>query len=187
LLTAAALAFGVVFLAEFGDKSQLLVLSLASRFRRWPVLVGVSCAVLVMQGLSVVAGSVIADHVPRRPVEIGAGLLFLAFGAWSLRADPDDGDEHGPAPTHRSAVVTSFLAFTIAEFGDKTMLATAALAANRDRLGTWVGSSAALVLSGLIAIVVGAALAKRIDPSKLRYAAAVAFAVVGVLLLVGIG
>jgi len=185
MLAAASLAFGVVFLAEFGDKSQLLVLSLAGRFRRLPVLLGVSAAVLLMQALSVVAGSFIADHVPRRPVELVAGVLFLGFAVWTLRAGVEE-EAREAATSHRSAFVASAFAFVAAEFGDKTMLATAVLAANEDRLGTWVGSSAALILSAAIAVLVGAALAKRIDARKLRYAAAALFAVIGVLLLVGV-
>lgn len=186
MLAAAAIAFGVVFVAEFGDKSQLLVLSLASRFRRLPVLLGVSLAVLVMQAVSVLAGGLIADRVPRRPVEIVAGVLFLAFAGWSLRAEPDD-DAEGRAESQRSGFASSFVAFLAAEFGDKTMLATAALAANRDRLGTWLGSSVAMILSAALAVLVGAALVRRIDKKRLRYAAAAAFATIGVLLLLGIG
>ncbi|MEO6713046.1 MAG: TMEM165/GDT1 family protein [Mycobacteriales bacterium] len=183
---AAGIAFGVVFLAELGDKSQLLVLSLASRFRRLPVLFGVSLAILLMQALSVVAGSLIADRVPQRPAEIVAGVLFLAFAAWTLRSGAD-ADSARPAATGRSAVVASFAAFLAAEFGDKTMLATAALAANGDRLAVWLGSSAAMVLSATLAVLVGAALAKRVSERALQYAAAAAFVVVGVLLLAGFG
>ena len=185
MFAAAALAFGVVFLAEIGDKSQLLVLSLAGRFRRLPVLLGVSTAVLLIQGLSVVAGSFIADRVPKRPVEIVAGLLFLGFAAWSLRSS--DETAHEVAPSQRSAYLTSAVAFLAAEFGDKTMLATAALAARGDRLGTWVGSSAAMIASAAIAVLVGGALARRIKPQVLRYAAAAAFVIVGSLLLLGVG
>lgn len=178
------MAFGVVFFAEFGDKSQLLVLSLSGRFQRLPVFFGVSSAAVLMQGLSVIAGSFIADHVPRRPVELAAGSLFLIFAAWTLR--PVNSKAHDLVTTHRSAFVASAFAFVVAEFGDKTMLATAALAANGSRLGTWLGSSAAMVVSAALAVLVGAALARRFDPAKLRYAAAAVFAVVGVLLLVGV-
>ena len=185
MLQAAALAFGVVFVAELGDKSQLLVLSLATRFRRLHVLVGVSLAALFMQALSVVAGGLIADNVPRRPVEIVAGVLFLAFAVWTLR--PGDEDDHQVTPARRSAVVASAVAFVAAEFGDKTMLATATLAMRGDRLGTWLGSSAAMIATAAIAVLVGAALGRWLTPNKLRYAAAAAFTLVGVLLLVGIG
>jgi putative Ca2+/H+ antiporter (TMEM165/GDT1 family) len=185
VLGAAALAFGVVFLAELGDKSQLLVLSLSTRFSKLPVLLGVSLAVLFMQALSVVAGGFIADHVPRRPVEIVAGILFLAFAVWTLRGGGDD--DRDVEPVRRSAVIASALAFVAAEFGDKTMLATAGLATREDRFGTWLGSSGALIVSAGLAVLVGAALGRRFDRAKLRYAAAVAFAAVGILLLLGAG
>jgi putative Ca2+/H+ antiporter (TMEM165/GDT1 family) len=184
MLTAASLAFGVVFFAELGDKSQLLILSLAGRFRRLPVFIGVSTAAVFMQALSVVAGSLIADYVPRRPVEIVAGVLFLGFAGWSLLPDKDE--DVAVEPTRHSAILTSGFAFVAAEFGDKTMLATAALAARGDRLGTWLGSSAAMIVSATMAVAAGAVLARRVDPIKLRYAAAAVFAIVGVALLAGL-
>lgn len=186
MLKAAWLGFGLVFLAELGDKSQLLVVSLATRLRRLPVLAGVATAAAVMQLASVTVGALLADRLPRRPLELAGGVLFVGFAAWTLVSRADDAPEQVHT-TGRSAYVTAASAFMLAELGDKTMLATIALSAQQDRVGVWIGTTAALVTSAALAVAVGAALARRVPEQVVRWLAAAAFATVGVLLLLGVG
>ena len=85
-----AVAFGVVIVAELGDKSQLLTLSFAARYPAWLVLAGVTIAALLMLGLAVLAGSMFALVLPIAVVQVAAGIAFLAFGIWTLRGDDDE-------------------------------------------------------------------------------------------------
>jgi putative Ca2+/H+ antiporter (TMEM165/GDT1 family) len=187
LLEAAWLGFALVFVAELGDKSQLLVVSLASRLPRGQVLAGVATAAAVMQLASVGVGALLADRLPERPLQVGAAVLFLAFAVWTLLTGPEDGAADRARTAGRSAYLVAGSAFLLAELGDKTMLATIALASRADRVGVWVGTTAAMVASSTLAVLVGGVLARRIPERVVRYAAAAAFAVVGVALLLGAG
>jgi putative Ca2+/H+ antiporter (TMEM165/GDT1 family) len=187
LLEAAWLGFALVFVAELGDKSQLLVVSLAARLPRWQVLAGVATAAALMQLVSVAAGALLADRLPERPLQIAAALLFLGFAVWTLLSGPED-DDVGPARSAgRSAYLVAGSAFMLAELGDKTMLATVALAARADRLGVWVGTTAAMIVSATLAALAGGVVARCVPERVVRWTAAGAFAVVGVLLLLGVG
>jgi putative Ca2+/H+ antiporter (TMEM165/GDT1 family) len=187
LLEAVWLGFALVFVAELGDKSQLLVVSLAARLPRLAVLAGVATAAALMQLVSVAAGALLADRLPERLLQVAAAVLFLAFAVWTLVSGPEDDDDEPVRSTGRSAYLVSASAFMLAELGDKTMLATIALASRADRVGVWIGTTAAMVLSAAIAVLVGGAVARRVPERVVRYAAAAAFAIVGVLLLVGVG
>jgi len=187
VLKSAWLGFGLVFLAELGDKSQLLVISLAARLRRLPVLAGVATAAALMQLASVTAGVLLADRLPRRPLEVAGGLLFVGFAIWTLASRPDDDEPDRVRGTGRSAYLVAASAFMVAEVGDKTMLATIALAAQQDRFGVWIGTTAALVTSAALAVLLGGALARRVPERVVRSLAAAAFALVGVLLVFGAG
>ncbi|HWH24955.1 MAG TPA: TMEM165/GDT1 family protein [Candidatus Limnocylindria bacterium] len=179
-----AVAFGVVIVAELGDKSQLLTLSFAARYPAWLVLAGVTIAALLMLGLAVLAGSMFALVLPIAVVQVAAGIAFLAFGIWTLRGD-DDEQLAGAAQVRgvARALLTVAGAFLIAEFGDKTMLATLTLAATADPLGTWLGAGAGMVGANVAAIVVGALLGARLPRRPIRILAALAFLVVGALLI----
>jgi putative Ca2+/H+ antiporter (TMEM165/GDT1 family) len=173
-------AFAVVFLAELGDKTQLVALTLAGRYPAVRVLAALGVAIAVLQTLSVTAGAVISRTVPDRAVAIGAGLLFLAFGVLTWRsADEEEGGQEG----RRGGLLSVAVAFFLAELGDKTMLATAGLAADRGALPVWVGSFAAMLAATTLAVVAGLALTRRIPPAALRRLGAVAFVVVGTLTL----
>ena len=87
------LSFGVIFLAELGDKSQLMALAFATRYRAWTVLVAVTLATLLVHAGSVLVGSVFALALAREAIQVAAGLAFLAFAVWTLRGDTL-GDDH---------------------------------------------------------------------------------------------
>src|SRR3954447_12705097 len=122
------LSFGVIFVAELGDKSQLMALAFAARYRALPVLVGITVATAVVHAVSVLVGVSVGAALPTDAISIVAGLAFLAFGLWTLRGDKLTEEEAAKADqSNRSAVVAASVAFFLAELGDKTMLATITL------------------------------------------------------------
>lgn len=178
------LALGVVFLAELGDKSQLLALTLAARRPAAQVLAGVALAALLLQGLSAGLGAALASTVPMSTVTlVAAGSFFLAALLTLRRKD----DAAPVTPTRAgSTVLLSFAALLVAELGDKTMLATAALAAREDPVWTWLGGTAGFVLADAIAVLVGMALFRRLPVRGVRLGTAALLAVLGVVLLLGL-
>jgi len=177
----ALVAFGLVFLAELGDKSMLLAIALAARYRPWPVLGGIAIAASLMLGAATLAGAALGTALPERALAIGGGLLFLGFGIWTLRADDED-DQPRELPS-RSVLIGVTLAFLVAEFGDKTMLATATLAATRAPVPTWLGASLGMILASGIAITITHLLGSRLHQRTLQLAAAGGFLLFGLLLL----
>jgi putative Ca2+/H+ antiporter (TMEM165/GDT1 family) len=179
------LSFGVIFLAELGDKSQLMALAFATRFPAIPVLIAISLATLLVHLGSVALGATVAVALPTNVIAILAGLAFLVFAAWTLRGDRLGASDQARASreTSRSVIVTVGTAFFLAELGDKTMLATVTLATNHGALGTWLGSTAGMVAADAIAIAVGKVLGARLPERAIRIAAAVAFVVFGLILI----
>jgi putative Ca2+/H+ antiporter (TMEM165/GDT1 family) len=176
-------AFGLVFLAELGDKSMLLAVAFALRYRPWPVLGGIAIAAFTMLGLATVVGAALGAALPERAVAIGGGLLFLGFGVWTLLGDDDDDDEAGSLRSS-SVLLGVTAAFFVAEFGDKTMLATLALAGGQAPVPTWLGAGAGMTAASGIAIALAVAAGARLPERLLHLLAAGAFLVFGVLLLV---
>jgi len=184
-LHALLLSFGIIFVAELGDKSQLMALAFAARYKALPILVGISGATAVVHLFSVVVGAAVGFALPTRPISIVAGIAFLAFAAWTLRGDRLDDDEATKADrTTRSAILAAAGAFFLAELGDKTMLATITLATTEGLVGTWLGSTLGMVAADGMAIVVGQQLGRRLPERAVRYGAAASFVVFGVLLIV---
>jgi putative Ca2+/H+ antiporter (TMEM165/GDT1 family) len=186
-LGAAAIAFAVVFVAEFGDKSQLLVLAFATRYPWRLVVAGVVLAAALIQGVSVVVGAAIGAVLPDTVVAVVAGLAFLAVAAWTLLGD----DEPAPAGTSARPLAGMALVLTVAgtfiagELGDKTMLATFALAASQGPIPTWIGSTLGEVAANLIAVAVGHQVGARLSPRLVRIGSAVLFAAAGAVVLIG--
>ena len=156
-------SFGVIFVAELGDKSQLMALTFSARYKALPVLIGITIATAVVHAFSVVAGVLLGDSIPTNAINIVAGVAFLGFAAWTLRGDSLDDDEATKAQrTNRSAIVAASVAFFLAELGDKTMLATITLATTNGLFGTWVGSTAGMVAADALAILLGKQLGARL-------------------------
>jgi putative Ca2+/H+ antiporter (TMEM165/GDT1 family) len=177
-------ALVVVFLAELGDKTQLVALTLAGRYPAVKVLTVLGAAIVLLQTLSVTAGALISRAVPDRAIATGAGLLFVGFAVWAWRtADETDDDE--PAGAGQAGLVSVAVAFFLAELGDKTMLTTAGLAADRGAVPVWIGSLAAMLAATALAVIAGKALMRRVAPRTLRRVGAGAFAVVGIITLAG--
>jgi len=108
MLSAFLLSFGVIFVAELGDKSQLMAMAFAARYKPWPVLLGITIATAVTHAISVGIGAVVGARIPTDTVAIIAGIAFLVFAGWTLRGDSLDDDEVDRADSGtRNAVVAA--------------------------------------------------------------------------------
>ena len=178
------LSFGIVLLAELGDKSQLIALAFAARYPALTVLVAVSVATLIVHAGSVALGVAAAVALPTGVVYVAAGLAFFGFAAWTLRGDRlGERDASRAERGGRWAVVTIGVAFFLAELGDKTMLATVTLATTEEPIGTWLGSTVGMVAADAIAIAIGSFLGDRLPGRVIKIGAAIAFVVFGLLLV----
>jgi putative Ca2+/H+ antiporter (TMEM165/GDT1 family) len=184
-VAALAISFAVIFVAELGDKSQLMAMTFATRFKPWPVLIGITVATAVVHAVSVGIGYGLGATLPTGWISLVAGLAFLIFGAWTLRGDNLTDDEKQRAErTNGSVVLAVGGAFFLAELGDKTMLATITLATQHGWFGTWIGSTIGMVAADALAILVGRLLGKRLPDRTIRYGAAALFAIFGIWLIV---
>jgi Ca2+/H+ antiporter, TMEM165/GDT1 family len=179
-LVAFAVSFGVVFVAELGDKSQLMALTFATRYRALPVLIGITLATTVVHLVSVAVGHGLGAALPTGWISLVAAVAFAGFGAWTLRGDKLSDEERRKAERSTgSAVVAASVAFFLAELGDKTMLATITLATQYGWAGVWVGSTLGMVGADALAIVVGRQLGRRLPERAVRTGAAALFFVFG--------
>ncbi|GAB76753.1 Putative Ca2+/H+ antiporter, TMEM165/GDT1 family [Austwickia chelonae] len=180
------LSTAVIFAAELGDKSQLMAMTFAARYRPRDVLIGITAATALVHLASVGLGRVVGNAFADRQwiVSVVAGLSFLAFAAWTLRGDElTDAEADKARHSTGAAIVAVGVAFFLAELGDKTMLATIALATKEDWFGTWVGSTLGMVAADALAIVVGAVLGRKLPEKVIKIGAAAAFAIFGLLLI----
>ncbi|SBT66412.1 Putative Ca2+/H+ antiporter, TMEM165/GDT1 family [Micromonospora sediminicola] len=183
-LVALVVSFGVIFVAELGDKSQLMALTFATRFRPVPVLIGITIATAVVHLASVAIGYGLNAALPTGWISLIAGLAFLGFGAWTLRGDKLTEEEKRKVErSTKSAIVAVGVAFFLAELGDKTMLATITLATKYGWFGTWLGSTLGMVAADALAILVGRMLGRHLPERAIRYGAAVLFAICGLWLV----
>lgn len=185
-MTAALTAFAVVFVAELGDRTQLLLLALATRHRAMPVLGGLVIGYGVMTAVAVGLGAAVGSALPEGVVQVGSGLVFLAFAIWTLLGTEDEDQDHTDdrSQRHPLALMASIAgAIMLSEIGDKSMLATATLAADGDALAIWAGATAGILSAGGLGVAIGRLLGDRVDDDLLRYASAALFAVFGVVML----
>ena len=173
-------ALGLVFLAELGDKTQLVVLTMGAGRRVVPTLAGLLATIALLQALAVGVGSLIAEAVPETALGIGSGLLFIAFGIWTWFIGDDDDHDNGNVGSLWSFLV----AFFLAELGDKSSLATALLAATNSALWTWVGATLGFFAATVISLAAGNFLRSRVSPLALRRLGAIAFLAVGLVTIV---
>lgn len=185
MLAAIFLSFGVVFAAEFGDKSQLLTLTLATKYRALPVLIAVAGATAVLQALSVGVGGALGAALPTTFINSVAALAFFGFALWTLVDDDDEEDvETSPTFTSRRVIFSIAAMFFLAELGDKTMLSSMTLATDRDLFGTWLGGTAGMVAADGLALLLGKYLGDRIPRRAIKYGSATIFFLFGIAMLV---
>ncbi|MYR07592.1 TMEM165/GDT1 family protein [Gordonia sp. SID5947] len=176
MIAALLLSFGVIFVAELGDKSQLMAMTYALRYRWWVVLLAITVATTAVHAVSVFFGHFLGMSIPSDVMSIFAGLAMLVFGLWTLRGDHLDDDEATKANRVGKSVFFAVMSsFFLAELGDKTMLATITLSTNNDWLGVWIGSTVGMVAADALAIAIGALLGKHLPERTIARAAAVLF------------
>ncbi|MDS1269975.1 TMEM165/GDT1 family protein [Lipingzhangella sp. LS1_29] len=179
------LAFGisaaVLFVAEMGDKTQLVAMSLAGRYRLAPVLAGITISTAAIHGISVFVAQVLGLALPTSWLTLLAGVVFLGFGAWTLREEPPSTSGQEPPSPRRwgSALGTVTVISFVAELGDKSMFATVAVATQYPWFPVWLGSTIGMVLAGVLAILLGAALRRRLPERVMQVGAAVVFLLAG--------
>jgi putative Ca2+/H+ antiporter (TMEM165/GDT1 family) len=180
VLAALLLSFAVIFIAEMGDKTQLVAMMFALRYRWWVVLAAITAATTAVHVLSVAIGHYLGAALPTHLLGLIAGAAFIFFGLWTLRGDSLSDEEATRAQKATAPaffVVTS--AFVLAELGDKTMLATITLAADNDWLGVWIGSTLGMVAADGLAIIVGAVAGKHLPERLIQIIAAALFLLFG--------
>ncbi len=181
-LHAFLISLTTVAVAEVGDRTQLLALLLAARYRApWQILWGMVLATLANHGLAAVIGRLLAQWLTPTVVAGAVGFAFIVMAAWMLKPDAL---EPVAATSGRSALVASSIAFFIAECGDKTQIATMTLAAGYgDISGVVAGSTLGLALVNAPVIFLSGAFARRLPLRSIRIIACVMFAVIGIIFL----
>ncbi|MFD8100882.1 TMEM165/GDT1 family protein [Nocardia fluminea] len=172
------LSFGVLFLAELGDKSQLMALTFSLRYRWWVVLAGISVASVAVNLIAAGVGHFLGTALPANAIAVITALTLLAVGLWTLRdalSGDSDSDEAPAAPSARNAFLVVISAFTLAELGDRTMFAAAALASSNNWFAVWIGSVAGMVAAGGLAILVGKLAGKHLPERGIAIASGLLF------------
>ena len=180
-------SLGIVALAEIGDKTQLLALVLAARYRRpVPVILGILVATLANHALAAWLGAGVAATLGPEALRWILGLSFLAMAAWTLI--PDKLEEEKPQSARLGAFAATLVAFFLVEMGDKTQIATAALAARYASIAAVVaGTTLGMMLADVPAVYFGERILRRVPAKTVHRVAAAGFALLGALALVGAG
>lgn len=158
-------SYFLILAAEIGDKSQLVCMALAVRYRATPVLAGSILAFLFLNSIAVIFGSAIAGWIPELVIAIIVSALFLGFGLHALLASADDddiSDDDIQIKSQRHILLSTFALITLAELGDKTQLAVVALSSQGNPTSVWFGSTLALVTTSVMAVWAGRTLLQRI-------------------------
>jgi putative Ca2+/H+ antiporter (TMEM165/GDT1 family) len=177
---------GVVALAEVGDKTQLLTLVLAARFRRpWPIVLGIFAATLVNHALAGAFGAWITAHLSPRTLRWALGLSFLAMAAWVLIPDRQDEVGDREATSSLGVFASTVAAFFLAEMGDKTQIATVMLAARFNPYAVVAGTTLGMLLADAPVAWFGDRLMRRVPVRVVHGLSALVFAVLGGIALLG--
>ena len=174
-ISSAGVAFLLIFLAEFGDKSQLVCMTLAARHRPWPVLMGAVLAFAILNLLAVSFGAAVAHWLPEHWIALAVALLFGFFGIQSLRVDDEEEETIENPLSARGLVITAFTMIFVAEFGDKTQLAVAGLGTTSFPVAVWVGATLALVATSALGVLAGRTLLQRLPVLWLHRGSGVLF------------
>jgi len=168
-----------VVLAEMGDKTQLLAMAFATRYKAITVLWAVFWATLFNHLLAVVVGNYLTNFIPIQYIQIVAAVSFILFGLWTIRGDELNNEDKRFS---FSPFWTVAIAFFIAEMGDKTQLATVALAAKyQSIIPVWLGTTTGMVIADAIGIVVGIVIGKKIPERAVKWFAAIIFILFGLI------
>jgi Ca2+/H+ antiporter, TMEM165/GDT1 family len=178
-LSVVGTTFALISLAEIGDKSQLVCMTLATRHRALPVMVGVSLAFIILNLLAVAFGATVAAFIPQWVTALTVGALFGLFGVQMLRNgdEDEDDDEDVEEKSGHSVIITTFLLIFMAEFGDKTQLAVAGLSGSYDPIAVWIGGTVALIFISALGVVAGRKILSKIPEKTLHKVSGIFFLV----------
>jgi putative Ca2+/H+ antiporter (TMEM165/GDT1 family) len=185
-LEALLISAGVVAIAEIGDKTQLLALILAARFRKpVPIILGILAATLLNHAFAAGLGFVVARYLSGPMFQILVGVGFIGMALWALVPDKEDDD--ALAKTHGGIFLTTLVAFFLVEIGDKTQIATTLLAARfQEVLLVTAGTTLGMMVANVPAVLMGEAAVKVVPLRYVRIGAAVLFAVIGAWVLLAV-
>ncbi len=176
--------FITVFIAEMGDKTQLMLIALTSKYKLRDIILGTAAAILVLNGLAVLAGGLVSEFIPGWLIKIIAALAFLYFAASTLAGDDDE--EGSGKSKIQFAPLAVFCTFFVAELGDKTQLTAITFGANEgmsSALIVWIGCSLGLFLADILGMLVGYLLKSKTPEGLLNTLAFGIFSVFGVFTL----
>ncbi|MBF0162404.1 MAG: TMEM165/GDT1 family protein [Magnetococcales bacterium] len=182
-----ATTFALIFLAELGDKTQLVCMTLAARHRPWPVFLGAFLAFFLLNVLAVLFGSALSAWVPRTVLVLVVAAMFALFGIQALRAaGEEEEDDAVEAQSGSSILLRAFLMIFLAELGDKTQIAVIGLASTAPPIPVWVGATLALGSSAALGVAVGRTLLQKISKKMLGRISGLFFLSLAVLALAGL-
>lgn len=178
--------FFTEFIAEMGDKTQLMLIALTSKHKLKDIILGTAAAILVLNGLAVLAGGLVSEFIPDWLIKTAAALAFLYFAASTIAGDEDDEEEEGGKSKIKFAPLAVFCTFFLAELGDKTQLTAITFGANEGMgaaLIVWIGCSLGLFAADILGILIGYLLKSKTPDGLLNTLAFVIFSIFGVYTL----
>ena len=178
--------FFTEFIAEMGDKTQLMLIALTSKYKLRDIILGTATAILVLNGLAVLAGGLVSEFIPNWLIKTIAALAFLYFATSTVTGDDDDEEEEGGKSKIKFAPLAVFCTFFIAELGDKTQLTAITFGANEGMsaaLVVWIGCSLGLFAADILGMLVGYLLKSKTPDGLLNTLAFAIFSIFGVFTL----
>lgn len=175
--------FFTEFIAEMGDKTQLMLIALTSKHKLRDIILGTAAAILVLNGLAVLAGGLVSEVIPDWLIKTIAALAFLYFAASTIAGDDDDEEEEGGKTKITYAPLAVFCTFFVAELGDKTQLTAITFGANEGMgaaLIVWLGCSLGLFMADILGMLVGYLLKSKTPDGLLNTLAFSIFSIFGV-------
>ena len=174
------------FIAEMGDKTQLMLIALTSKYKLKDIILGTAAAILVLNGMAVLAGGLVSEFIPDWLIKTIAALAFLYFAASTISGDDDEEEEEGGKSKIRFTPLAVFCTFFVAELGDKTQLTAITFGAN-EGMGAafivWIGCSLGLFAADVIGLLIGYLLKSKAPEGILNTVAFVIFSIFGILTL----
>ncbi len=172
-------SFLFIFLAEMGDKTQLLAMSLAAKHKIRDVLIAIFAATLINQSLAVFAGHFLITVLPLKPIMLVASISFIVFGFWMLRDEPADAKDKNFSKL--GPIMTIAATFFLAELGDKTQIATISLAIRYQHLtAVLAGTTLAMLAANAVGIVAGVVMHKHLPEKTIKWCSAALFILFGI-------
>ena len=178
--------FFTEFIAEMGDKTQLMLIALTSKYKLRDIILGTAAAIIELNGLAVLAGGLVSEFIPEWLIKTVAALAFLYFAAATITGDDDEDEEEGSKTKIQFAPLAVFCTFFVAELGDKTQLTAITFGANEGMGAAWVvwiGCSLGLFAADILGMLVGYLLKSKTPDGLLNTLAFVIFSIFGVYTL----